>query len=188
MPSRIDCFGGGGPGFPFRRVILAMPADASVARLPQEAMVQEFARAFRSAARAVSFYPPSHQAVVSALEHVVTAARAAAADGSLCLTILPKTLLARGVPVDTSQTAVVDVANICHRHGVGAVNLDGRDTADAWRALLTLLAQKPEDARGAGASSANGRPCATRARPSSKSTSARCCAARWAATTSSLRA
>jgi hypothetical protein len=131
-------------------VILAMPVDASAARLPQEAMVQEFARAFRSAARAVSFYPPSHQAVVSALEHVVTAARAAAADGSLCLTILPKTLLARGVPVDTSQTAVVDVANICHRHGVGAVNLDGRDTADAWRALLTLLAQKPEDARGAG--------------------------------------
>jgi hypothetical protein len=127
-----------------------MPADASATRLPQQAAVQEFARAFRSAARAVSFYPPSHQAVVLALEHVVAAAHAATADGSLCLTILPKTLLARGVPIDTSQTAVVDVANLCHRHGIGALNLDGRDTPDGWRALLTLLAQKPEDARSAG--------------------------------------
>src|SRR5512140_2946818 len=127
-----------------------MPVDASATRLPQEAVVQEFARAFRAAARAVSFYPPSHQAVVLALEHVVAAARAATADGSLCLTILPKTLLARGVPIDTSQTAVVDVANLCHRHGVGAMNLDGRDTPEAWRALFTLLAQKPEAARGAG--------------------------------------
>jgi len=40
--------------------------------------------------------------------------------------------------------------NLCHRHGVGALNLDGRDTPDGWRALLTLLAQKPEDARSAG--------------------------------------
>jgi hypothetical protein len=150
LPSRRDRAGGGGPGFSPRRLILAMPADANATRLPEEAAVQEFARAFRSAARAVSFYPSSHQAVASALERVVAAARAATADGSLCLTILPKTLLARGVPIDTSQSAVVDVANLCHRHGVGALNLDGRDTPDAWRALLTLLAQKPEDARGAG--------------------------------------
>ena len=127
-----------------------MPADASATRAPQEPAVQEFARAFRSAARAVSFYPPAHQAVATALERVVTAARAATADGSLCLTILPKTLLVRGVPIDTSQTAIVDVANLCHRHGVGALNLDGRDTPDGWCALLTLLAQKPEDARNAG--------------------------------------
>jgi hypothetical protein len=127
-----------------------MPVDASATRLPQEPLVQEFARAFRAAARAVSFYPPSHQAAVAALEQVATAAHAATADGSLCLTILPKTLLARGVAIDTSQTAVADVADICHRHGIGALNLDGRDTPETWRALLTLLARKPEDVRGAG--------------------------------------
>ncbi len=127
-----------------------MPVDASTPRLPQEPLVQEFARAFRAAARAVSFYPPSHQAAVSALEQVATAAHAAAGDGSLCLTILPKTLLARGVAIDASQTAVADVADICHRHGIGALSLDGRDTPETWRALLTLLARKPEDVRGAG--------------------------------------
>ena len=127
-----------------------MPADPSATRLPQEPAVQEFARAFRAAARAVSFYPPSHQAAVSALEQVATAAHAATADGPLCLTILPKTLLARGVAIDTSQTAVADVADICHRHGIGALSLDGRDTPETWRALLALLARKPEDVRGAG--------------------------------------
>jgi len=127
-----------------------MPADATATRLPNEAAVLEFARAFRSAARAVSFYPPAHQTVVAALEQVVAAARAATVDGSICLTILPKTFLAHGVPIDTSQTAVADVANLCHRHGVGALNLDRRDTPDAWRALFTLLARKPEDVRAAG--------------------------------------
>lgn len=127
-----------------------MPVEASPTRVPQEAAVLEFARAFRSAARAVSFYPPTHQATVSALEQLVATARAAAAEGPLCLTILPRTLLARGVALDSSQTAVADVADICHRHGVGALSLDGRDTPEAWRALFTLLARKPDDVRDEG--------------------------------------
>lgn len=126
-----------------------MPVDAAE-RSPQEPLVQEFARAFRAAARAVSFYPPAHQAVVSALEQVVAAAHAAAADGPLCLTVLPRTLLARGVAIDASQTAVSAVADICHRHGVGAISLDGRDTSEAWRALLGLLARKPDEVRSTG--------------------------------------
>lgn len=127
-----------------------MSADASPARLANEAHVLEFARAFRAAARAVGFYPPSHQNVVSALDQVMAAAAAATARGPLCLTILPQGFLAGGVPIDTTETVVAELALLCHRHGVGALNLDGRATPDAWRALFALLARRPEEVRAAG--------------------------------------
>ena len=110
----------------------------------------DFARAFRSAARTVGFYPPSHQAVVAALDHVAAAARAATAGGPVCLTILPQAFLAGGAPIDSSEAVVADFAALCHRHGVGAVNLDGQATAEAWQDFFTLLARRPEEVRLAG--------------------------------------
>lgn len=127
-----------------------MSADASPAQPANETHVLEFARAFRAAARAVGFYPPSHQNVVSALDQVMAAAAAATARGALCLTILPQGFLAGGVPIDTSETVVAELALLCHRHGVGALNLDGRATPDAWRDLFALLARRPEEVRAAG--------------------------------------
>jgi hypothetical protein len=129
---------------------LLMPTEANAARSPDEARVLDFARAFRSAARAVGFYPPTHQAVVAALDHVAATARAATSGGPVCLTILPQAFLAGGVPIDTSETVVNDFATLCHRHGVGAVNLDGQATPEAWQALFMLLARRPEEVRGAG--------------------------------------
>jgi hypothetical protein len=129
---------------------LLMPTEANAARSTNEGRVLDFARAFRSAARAVGFYPPTHQAVVAALEQVAAAARAATAGGPVCLTILPQAFLAGGVPIDTSETVVADFAALCHRHGVGAVNLDGRATPDAWQAFFMLLARRPEEVRNAG--------------------------------------
>jgi hypothetical protein len=127
-----------------------MPTDVSATPSRHEARVLDFARAFRSAARAVSFYPASHQAVVTALDQVVSAARAATVEGSLCLTILPHAFLAGGEPIDSSQSVVSELAALCHRHGVGALHLDGRASADAWQAFFTLLARRPEDVRNAG--------------------------------------
>ena len=127
-----------------------MPTEANAARSPDEARVLDFARAFRSAARAVGFYPPTHQAVVAALDQVAAAARAATSGGPVCLTILPQVFLAGGVPIDTSETVVNDFATLCHRHGVGAVNLDGQATPEAWQAFFMLLARRPEEVRDAG--------------------------------------
>ena len=127
-----------------------MPTGGSTTRPFDETPVLEFARAFRTAARAVGFYPPTHQAVVSALDKVVSAARATTVTGPLCLTILPGAFLAGGVPIDSSETVVGELAVVLHRHGVGALNLDGRATIDSWRALFGLLARKPEDLRAAG--------------------------------------
>jgi len=126
------------------------PTGASATPPPNLTHVLEFARAFRAAARAVAFYPASHQNVVSALEQVVAAARAATAHGPLCLTILPHACMAGGVPIDSSETVVADLAGVLHRHGVGALNLDGKATHDSWRALFALLARKPEDLRATG--------------------------------------
>jgi hypothetical protein len=127
-----------------------MSAEANATRPPNEARVLEFARAFRSAARVVSFYPPSHQTVVAALSQVQASARAATAGGPVCLTILPQAFLAGGVPLDTSETVVSDFAALCHRHGVGAVNLDGKATTEAWQDFFVLLARRPEEVRVAG--------------------------------------
>ncbi len=115
-----------------------------------EASVLDFARAFRTAARAVSFYPSTHQSVVVALDKVVSTCKAASTAGPLCLTILPGAFLAGGAPIDSSETVVGELAGILHRHGVGALSLDSRATVESWRALFLQLARKPEELRAAG--------------------------------------
>ena len=127
-----------------------MASEANTARPPNEARVLDVARAFRSAARAVGFYPASHQTVVAALEQLTSAGRAATSGGPLCLTILPQAFLAGGVPMDSTETVVADLAAVCHRHGIGAVILDANATSASWHALLVLLARKPEEVRAAG--------------------------------------
>jgi hypothetical protein len=128
-----------------------MAGEANTTARPLDtARVLDVARAFRSAARAVGFYPASHQTVVAALDQLTTSARAATAEGPLCLTILPQAFLAGGVPMDSNETVVADLAAVCHRHGIGAVILDAVATSASWHALLMLLARKPEEVRAAG--------------------------------------
>ena len=129
---------------------MTIPTGVSATRPSDETPVLEFARAFRTAVRAVGFYPPTHQSVVSSLDKVVAAARVATAKGPLSLSILPGAFLAGGVPIDSSQTVVGELAAILHRHGVGAMNLDGKATVESWRALFALLARTPDDMRAAG--------------------------------------
>jgi hypothetical protein len=79
------------------------------------------------------------------LDQVAAAARAATATGPICLTILPQAFIAGGVPIDASETVVADLAALCHRHGVGAVNLDGKATREAWQTFFMLLARILDD-------------------------------------------
>ena len=112
--------------------------------------ILDFARAFKAAARAGGFYPPGHPAIGGTLEAVHRAERALTDQGALCLTILPDRFLAGGVPMDGADRLVAEFAGILHRHGVGALLLNGRATPDSWRALFTLLAQSPDAVRVAG--------------------------------------
>lgn len=70
-----------------------MSAGISQTPASVETQILQFARAFRSAARVVGFYPPAHPAVGTSLEHVAAAARSAAAGRPLALTILPDAFL-----------------------------------------------------------------------------------------------
>jgi len=125
-------------------------ATQTVQKPTQVPGIMEFARAFRAASRAVGFYPPSHPATLTALESVLVAAKPLTEHGSLCLTILPDTFLAGGVPIDGSERLVGEMSMTLHRHGIGALNLNGRATVDSWRALFTLLSLPPEDVRANG--------------------------------------
>ncbi|MCX6544406.1 MAG: HEAT repeat domain-containing protein [Acidobacteria bacterium] len=127
-----------------------MATDASTTKPFDETPVLEFARAFRAAVRAVGFYPATHQSVVAALDKVVAAANIASAKGSLSLSILPGAFLAGGVLIDSTQTVVGELAAILHRHGVGAMSVDGKASVEAWRALFVLLGRTPEEMRAAG--------------------------------------
>jgi hypothetical protein len=71
-------------------------------------------------------------------------------SGSICLTVLPGTFLADGVPVGSTESVVADLAGILHRHGVGALRVNAAATGAAWGALLGLLARSPEEVRAAG--------------------------------------
>lgn len=127
-----------------------MSAGANPTAVSMEVPVLQFARAFRSAARVVGFYPPAHPAVGSSLDLVVAAARAVATRGPLALTILPDVFLVGGEPLESREGAIAELASILHRHGVGALNLRGSAGNQAWRALFELLAQTPEDIRDSG--------------------------------------
>ncbi|MEW5983750.1 MAG: HEAT repeat domain-containing protein [Acidobacteriota bacterium] len=127
-----------------------MVADASVTTTPVEARILRFARAFRNAARAVGFYPPAHPAVGASIEHVAAAARAATEAGPVVLTILPDVFLVGGAPVESRESTIAELADILHRHGIGALSLKGGASIPAWRALFELLALPPDDVRTTG--------------------------------------
>jgi hypothetical protein len=115
-----------------------------------EARLIEFARACRSAARAVAFYPAAHPSIGAALSQIVEVSRKATEGGPLLLTVLPDSLLVGGLPPSRVDVAVVELADLLHRHSVGSFKLHGPSDVESWRRLLVLLARPPEDVRADG--------------------------------------
>lgn len=110
----------------------------------------EFARACKAATRIVSMYPPTHPAIQSALERMVTAGAEATSGGTFTVTVLPDALLVDGRGLAKPDGAITDLAVLLHQHRVGELALLAPLTAGAWHMLLTLLAMPPEDVRGEG--------------------------------------
>jgi hypothetical protein len=114
------------------------------------ARLTEFARACRSAARAVSLYPPRHPAIGVSLQRLVEAAGRATTDGALRLQIRSDAILVEGAAVPRPDPVIADLAGLLHRHLVGGLVLQSGADADSWRALLQLLAREPERTRADG--------------------------------------
>lgn len=110
----------------------------------------EFARSCKAAARAVSLYPGQHPAIALSLGRLVDAATRMTATGPQCLEVRPDTLLIGGSGLPKSDAGVTELAELLHRHLIGAVTVNaGVDTA-SWRTLLLLLARTPDEVRGDG--------------------------------------
>ena len=120
--------------------------------LPAEATAHlaEFARSCKAAARAVSLYPGQHPAIRTTLERLVETAARLTEAGPLHLQVRHHTLLVGAAAPAKSDQAVTELADLLHRHLIGALTVNPGADAGSWRTLLLLLARAPEEVRGDG--------------------------------------
>ncbi len=111
----------------------------------QAALVTEFARTCRAAARAVSLYPSAHPAIGQALDRLVSAAGRATAAGALHLQVRGHAIRVDGAAVPKPDPVIAELAVLLNRRRIGGLVLQGGADAGSWRALLQLLARAPED-------------------------------------------
>ena len=106
-----------------------------------------FARACKSAARAVGLYPPDHPSVAVALEAVARASRSATSAGPLRLGVLPDSLTLDGRNLSREDTAVTELAALLHAHLLGQLTVMESTSSESWRRFLDLLAAQAEQIR-----------------------------------------
>ena len=119
------------------------PADPL--SVEQSALLAEFARACRAAARSVLLYPETHPSIQMSLSRVIAAAGRLVPSDDLQITVLPDTLAIDSHSPAKPDAAIVELAGLMHDRLIGALRLErGADTHD-WHALLLLLARPPEE-------------------------------------------
>ncbi|HXG54364.1 MAG TPA: HEAT repeat domain-containing protein [Vicinamibacterales bacterium] len=114
------------------------------------AAVTEFARGCKAAARAVSLYPPQHPAIAASLTRLVHATTSLTAEGPLDVQVRAQSLLVGGAAMPKPDQAVDELAELLHRHLIGALVVNAGADADSWRTLLLLLSRTPEEVRADG--------------------------------------
>ncbi len=111
----------------------------------QTAVLAEFARACRTAARSVSLYPATHPSIQASLSRVTAAAGRLVPTGEITLTVHPDTLVIDGQTPARPDQAISELAELMHDRLVGALRVErGADALD-WHALLLLLSRPTEE-------------------------------------------
>lgn len=98
-----------------------------------------FARAMTVGLRSWGFYPPEHPAVALAVDRLLTAATDACAGGMIQLAVTPHALLLDGLPLETTDLAAVECAELLHDRDILQVTLVAPPTDAVLRALLGVL-------------------------------------------------
>ena len=111
----------------------------------QSAVLADFARACKAAARSVSLYPGTHPAIRAALSRVSSATGRLTAAGDVTLTVHPDVLMIDGRAPTRPDAAIGELASLLHDRLVGELRIERQVDADDWLALLLLLARAPED-------------------------------------------
>lgn len=98
-----------------------------------------FARAMTVGLRSWGFYPPEHPAVAMAVERLLTTATEACAGGMMQLAVTPRALLLDGLPLESTDLAVVECAELLHDRDILHVTLAAPPTDAVIRSFLTVL-------------------------------------------------
>lgn len=114
------------------------------------ALLAEFARSCKAAARAVSLYPGQHPAIGTSLGRLADATARLTVDGPLALQIRPDTLLIGGAAAGKADSSIEELAALLNKHLIGAMIVNAGVDANSWRTLLLLLSRSPEDVRADG--------------------------------------
>ena len=97
------------------------------------------ARALTLGMRSWSFYPPEHPAVAMAVERIIEAATDATNAGMMQLAVTPHALLLDGLPLDTTDLAAVECAELLHDRDILQITFIAPPVDAVVRALLTVL-------------------------------------------------
>ena len=96
-------------------------------------------RAITIAQRTWGFYPPEHPAVGLAVDRLVAASAAAAVGGMMQLAVTPHQLLLDGLPLESTDLAVVECAELLHDRDVLQITVMLPPPEAVVRSLLAVL-------------------------------------------------
>src|SRR5829696_8025117 len=96
----------------------------------QSAVLSDFARACKAAARSVSLYPGTHPAIRSALSRVLSATGRLTAAGDVTLTVHPDLLVIEGKAPARPDPAIAELAFLLHERLVGELHIERTVQAD----------------------------------------------------------
>ena len=97
------------------------------------------ARAITVGLRSWGFYPPEHPAVAMAVERFIAAANEASLGGMMQLAVTPHALLIDGMPLETTDQAAVECAELLHDRDILQITFAAPPTDAIVRSLLTVL-------------------------------------------------
>jgi hypothetical protein len=124
-----------------------MPPSPATSPMSAErtAVLANFARVCRAAARSVSLYPATHPSIQASLSRVAAAADRLVPAGDVTLAVFPDTLVVDGQAPEHADQAIGDLAELMHHRLVAALRVERGADAHDWHALLLLLARPPEE-------------------------------------------
>jgi HEAT repeat protein len=110
----------------------------------QTRAVVSLSRAFLSGARIWTMYPPDHPTARTAAGRLQEAIDVAVeARVASAITVMPTSLLVRGMAVPEGDQAIADMAALLHGHGILEIGFDPAVPADAPARLLAFLGRAP---------------------------------------------
>lgn len=98
-----------------------------------------FARAMTVGLRSWGFYPPEHPAVAMAVERLIAACTEACAGGMMQVAVTPRALLIDGLPLDSSDMAVLECAELLHDRDILQLTIAAPPPDPVVRSLLSVL-------------------------------------------------